>query len=360
MAADLGITASQAQLTLTACMIGLALGQVVAGPLSDSLGRKRPLLVGLCAFAVFSLMCATAGNIWLLIGYRFVQGLGGAAGIVIARAVIRDRFSGEALVRTYTTILAVLGVAPIVAPIAGGLLLNVTSWRGIFVALCVVGLLLLTGALLLAESLPPGGRREAGRAALIRDFGAVFQDRQFRLGAGVAALASTALFAYIAGSSFVLQERYDFSPQTFSLFFALCGAGFVTFSQLNRLLMRWFTTIQRLRMAVGILVLGGASITVAALLPTHPVQLVIAAFFGCAAGYGLASPNAVAISMQNHSARAGSASALQGLLQFSCGAAVAPVTGIAGASLVPITLAIAVPGVLAALVLARMGSSATV
>jgi DHA1 family bicyclomycin/chloramphenicol resistance-like MFS transporter len=160
---ELGGTATQAQLTLTACLLGLAAGQVLAGPLSDALGRRRPLLAGLLGYTGASLLCALAPSVPILIGLRLLQGLAGAAGIVIARAVVRDLYSGTEAARFFSLTMAVNGLAPILAPILGGQLLRVTSWRGVFFVLAAIGLaLVLVAALGLRETLPPPHRRSGG------------------------------------------------------------------------------------------------------------------------------------------------------------------------------------------------------
>src|SRR3954471_14525626 len=156
---DLDAPAWAAQMTITTCMAGLAAGQLVAGPLSDKLGRRGPLLAGLAAYAFTSGLCALAPSIWWLLTLRLIQGLGGAAGIVIARAIVRDRYEGSSAARIYSLLMLVAGLAPILAPLAGGQLLHVTDWRGVFLALAVVGVaLLLAAARWLAESLAPALR----------------------------------------------------------------------------------------------------------------------------------------------------------------------------------------------------------
>src|SRR6266705_566720 len=175
---DFGTGASQAQLTLSACLLGLALGQVIAGPISDALGRRRPLLVGLTAYALASLLCVVAPSVYVLVALRFIQGLAGAAGIVIARAVVRDLHSGEALARFFSLLMLVNGLAPILAPLFGGLLLRFTSWRGVFIVLAVIGaLLLLAAATSLGETLPPDRRQSGGISATITTFRQLLANR---------------------------------------------------------------------------------------------------------------------------------------------------------------------------------------
>src|SRR2546421_8590621 len=177
---DFGTGASQAQLTLSACLLGLALGQTIAGPISDALGRRRPLLVGLTAYALVSLLCVVAPSVFVLVGLRFVQGCAGAAGIVIARAIVRDLHSGEALARFFSLLMLVNGLAPILAPLFGGLLLRFTSWRGVFIVLAVIrALLLLAAATGLGETLPPDRRQSGGVLATITTFRQLLASRSF-------------------------------------------------------------------------------------------------------------------------------------------------------------------------------------
>src|SRR5947209_496990 len=177
---DFGTGASQAQLTLSACLLGLALGQTSAGPLSDALGRRRPLLIGLGAYALASLLCVVAPSVFVLVVLRFVQGFAGAAGIVIARAVVRDLYSGVAVAQFFSLLMLVNGLAPILAPLFGGLLLRFTSWRGVFVVLAVIGMLLLLAAATgLDETLPPDRRQSGGIRATIMTFRQLLASRSF-------------------------------------------------------------------------------------------------------------------------------------------------------------------------------------
>src|SRR5947209_9366801 len=231
---DFGTGASQVQLTLSACLLGLALGQAIAGPISDSLGRRRPLLAGLTAYALASLLCVVAPSVYALAGLRLLQGIAGAAGIVIARAIVRDLHSGVAAARFYSLLMLVNGLAPILAPIFGGLLLRFTSWRGVFIVLAIIGtLLLLAAATGLGETLPPERRRSGGVLATITTFRQLLANRPFMGYALSCGLAFAAMFAYIAGSPFVLQEIYGLSPQLFSVIFGTNALGLVIASQGN-------------------------------------------------------------------------------------------------------------------------------
>ena len=198
------------------------------------MGRRRPLLVGLAAYALASLLCVVAPSVYVLVALRFIQGLAGAAGIVIARAIVRDLHSGVAAARFFSLLMLVNGLAPILAPIFGGLLLRFTSWRGVFIVLAIIGMLLLLAAATgLGETLPPERRRSGGVLATITTFRQLLANRPFMGYALSCGLAFAAMFAYIAGSPFVLQEIYGLSPQLFSVIFGMNALGLVTASQIN-------------------------------------------------------------------------------------------------------------------------------
>lgn len=327
IAAELGASPNQVQLTLTACMVGLAIGQLITGIASDALGRKRPLLVGMGLFLAFSLLCMLSQSIWMLILARFLQGVGGGAGIVIARAVIRDRTSGEAMVRALTTVMILLGLAPILGPMIGGVLMELTDWRGVFASLVVIALLLLLGSLTLPESLPPERRRPVSIGKLRKDFSEVLKDRDWRYGAGTVALTSTSVFFYIGASAFVFQEVYGLSPLAFSILFGVNATNFMIFSQSNRLLARWFSPRARLGMSVIGMCMAGGVLALTASIDDAPIWLAILGFAMLPAAHGVGSPNGLAIAMDKHGERAGSAAALHGVLQYTIAAIAVPIAG---------------------------------
>src|SRR4051812_5662107 len=234
LARDLGATASQAQLTLTACLVGLAFGQLLAGTLSDRFGRRRPLLAGIGLFAVASGACALAPSVLALIALRAVQGFTGAAGIAISRAVVRDLYDGAAAARVFSTLMLVTGVAPIAGPVLGGWLLSVTSWRGVFVMIALAGACLFALASVeLRETLAPVDRRVGGLRPVAATLGSLLADRAFVAYALACSLMMGAVFAYVAGSPFVFETMLGLSPQQFSLVFAVNSIGLVTGSLLN-------------------------------------------------------------------------------------------------------------------------------
>jgi MFS transporter, DHA1 family, multidrug resistance protein len=342
---SLGASAAAAQLTLSACLLGLAVGQLLAGPLSDSHGRRRPLLAGLLACTAASFACAAAPDIPVLIALRFVQGAAGASAIVIATAIVRDIATGERAARAFASLMVVFGVAPVAAPVLGAQILRFASWRAVFVALGALGAVLL--AITLAaqrETLPAGRRRADGLGGTLHAIRRLLRDRTvvgcclaFGLGAG-------AMFAYLAGSPFVLQDLYGLSPQAYALVFAANALGLVAASQAGRRVVG--ATGPRALLAAGVAAcaLGGAC-TLAALAAHAAVGVVLAALFVVVASMGLVFPNATAHALAEHGDDAGAAAGLLGLAQYVFGAVVAPVVGIAGAGdALPMGIAMAALG----------------
>lgn len=210
---DMQTSTSMVQLSLTACLVGLSVGQLFAGPISDVRGRRIPLLIGLLIYAVSSMLCAVAPSIWTFVLLRFVQGLAGAAGIVIARAMVRDMYEGSEMTKFFALLMLVNGVAPIAAPIFGSQLLHFTTWEGVFVVLCLIGVMMFFVVMFgLPETLPLERRSKAGITHTLSTFGRLIKDRTFMGYAMAQGLITAAMFAYIAGSPFVLQDIFGVSP----------------------------------------------------------------------------------------------------------------------------------------------------
>ena len=345
MARDLQASPATAQLSLTACLVGLAAGQLLAGPLSDARGRRGPLLAGIAVYAVASALCIAAPGIWVLLVLRLAQGLAGAAGIVIARAVVRDRYEGEAMARFYALLLIVNGAAPILAPVLGAQLLRLTSWRGVFAVLAGIGLVLLAAtAAGLPESLPPGRRLAGGLQATLHDGRQLLADREFCAYALASGLAFGAMFAYISGSPFVLQAKFGISPQLFSAIFAVNGLGIIAAGQVSRWLIGRASLRTLLRAGLTGSAAGGAALLVAALAGLG-LPVILPALFVVVATTGLVLPSAMALGLERHAHDAGSASGVMGLAQFAIGAAAAPLVGLAGSHTdLPMALVICVLG----------------
>jgi DHA1 family bicyclomycin/chloramphenicol resistance-like MFS transporter len=329
---ELNSTSSAAQLTLSACIIGLAVGQVITGPLSDRMGRRRPLLVGVAAFVVASALCAVTTSMTLLIVLRLVQGAAGAAGIVIGRAVIADLFAGKAAAAFFSAVASINGMAPILAPVIGGQILRLGTWRTVFWVLAGIGVvLLILAALVIRESLPPDRRSAGGLAATGTAFATLVRDRGYVGCVLAGSLVTAAMFGYISASPFLLQDRFGLSAQWFSACFALNAVGIIGATQLGRLLLRRVSSLVLLTVGVVQGLVGAALLAVTVFVGWGLVMVLIALFVMVSA-VGFALPNASAIAMDRHRRIAGSASALLGLTQFALGAVTAPLVGLGDAA----------------------------
>jgi len=328
LTAQLGATNAQAQLTITGLLVGLGFGQLIIGPLSDAVGRRKPLLVGLTLHALMSLLCAIAPSITMLTLTRTLQGFAGAAVAVVAMAVVRDLFSGYRAAQLLSRLILVLGIAPILAPSFGSALLEFTSWRGIFVVLAVIGVLLFILAMFaLPETLPPARRLPATFAVSWRSYRTLFADRLFVMMVLVAGFMFATMFAYIAGSPFILQDVYGLSPQQFGIAFGANAVGLILMTQINPILVKRYGPVSVLSVAVvialtaAVVFLGLAVLDFGGLLGFMiPLWFVISAA-------GLAFPNAPAIALNRHGDIAGTAAALLGAAQFMIGGLVAPLVG---------------------------------
>ncbi|MEU5896827.1 MULTISPECIES: multidrug effflux MFS transporter [unclassified Streptomyces] len=332
-------TAVVVQLTLTSCLIGMALGQLAVGPLSDRLGRRRPLLAGMILYTAASIACALAPTAGALVGLRFVQGVAGAAGIVIARAIIRDLYEGVKIAQVFSTLMLISGVAPVIAPLFGAQLLHVTDWRGIFAALAVLGLVVVAAIVFgLPETLPTASRRPRGMG--FAQMKGLLADRVFAGCLITAGGAFGAFFAYLAASPFVLQDVYGASPQTYALLFGINAAGMVATGQLNgRILVRRFSVRTIVTAGLGLLLLAGLAMLVLAtgLLGHSGLPAVCAVLFVLVSSLGLLIGNANALAMNRTARAAGAASALLGSSSFLVGALVSPMAGLTD-SAVPMAL----------------------
>ncbi len=331
IARSLGSSASAVQLTLTACVAGLALGQLVIGPLSDRIGRRLPLVAAMVTYSVASILCASASSVGALVALRFVQGLAGAGGIVIARAVVRDLHTGAAAVRLFSSLMLVTGLAPILAPLLGGQLLAITAWEGIFVALAVLSALIaVLAAVGLPETLPPERRTTQGLGRTVRTMGQLLRDRTF-VGHGLTSgLTFGTLFAYISGSSFVLQGIYGMSPQLYSLAFAMNGLGIIVGSQVNARLVERVGPMRLLRRALACVAVSAVTLLVVVSVGGLSVWALLIPMFAIVSSLAFVLPNATALALAEQAGVAGTASALLGVIQFLVGALAAPFVGVAG------------------------------
>ncbi|MFC4303196.1 multidrug effflux MFS transporter [Cohnella boryungensis] len=346
LADNLNTSSSYAQLSLTACMVGLSVGQLLAGPLSDLRGRRGPLLIGLLLYAVASLLCAFSPSIGALIALRFVQGLAGAAGIVISRAIVRDMYSGSELTKFFAMLMLVNGAAPIFAPVLGGQLLKGMPWEGLFVVLAAWGLLTLAAVFFgMKETLPSERRMTGGFRETLTTFRKLLGDRRFMGYALGQALVTAAMFAYIAGSPFVLQNLYGVSPQEFSVFFAVNGLGIILAGQATGRLAPRVGERRLFLAGLWMTLLGGLLLLVMIVASAGLAAILVPLFF-VVSSVGIVGAAGFTLAMRDHGHAAGSASALLGLLSFLLGGALAPIVGVAGsANALPMGLTIAAANV---------------
>jgi DHA1 family bicyclomycin/chloramphenicol resistance-like MFS transporter len=336
--------------SLTACLLGLAFGQLIAGPLSDRWGRRPVLLVGMAVFTAASALAATAQGIADLDLYRVLQGLAGAAGIAASLAAIRDRYQGAKAAHAYSILMMVTSAAPVVAPVVGSQLIRVTDWRGVFGVLACVGVLLFGCAYFgVAETLPPDRRGGGGLTAIAAALPRLAADRRFAGYALAGGFSFAAMFAYISASSFVFQRVYHTSAQTFAVLFALNACGLVLANSVNARLVRRYPS--RVLLDVG---LAGAAIgatgVLAAVLAGHSCWLLVPPLFVMVSSVGLTQPNAIALALEDHPGAAGSASAIMGSVKYLLGAAMAPLVGVAGITAVPMGVVCLTAAVLAAVI----------
>jgi len=339
--ADLHTSAAAVQLTLTGTLVGLAFGQLLVGPLSDAVGRRLPLLAGIAVHVLASVLCVIAPNLAVLGALRVLQGLGAAAAAVVAMAIVRDLFDGLAAARLFSRLMLVVGVAPILAPTIGGLVLSWTSWRGVFVVLTVVGVAIMTASVLvLPETLPASRRRNGGVLGTVRDYGRLFTDRVYVGLILVAGLAMAALFAYVSGSSYVFQNGYGMSEQQFALIFAGGAVGLIGATQFNvRLLRRW--TPQQIMGGALLAGLGfGLVLLILAATKIGGLAGILIPLWLVLAMVGLAMPNAPALALSRHGEAAGTAAALLGAVQFGVGALAAPLVGMLGVGAVAMAIVV--------------------
>ncbi|KRE69589.1 multidrug effflux MFS transporter [Paenibacillus sp. Soil750] len=325
-----GTTASLVQLSLTACLLGLGVGQVVMGSLSDVYGRRKPLLISMALYVVASIACAIAPSIWLLIFARLVQGFVASAGIVISRAIARDMFSGHELTKFFSLLLLVGNLGPLVAPVAGSGVLSLTSWVGVFVALALLGMFLLAMTKWrLKETLPIERRSPSNFAQQLRNYGSLLRDRSFTGYMLAQGVMIAGVFAYVSGTPFIYQNIYGVSPTVFALLFGSNGITLIIGSQLvGRMAHR---VSEQFFLLFGLYMAGAASIAVLLVGIFHgPLYALVIPLVFFVASIGITSTAAFPLAMESQGHMAGSAAALMGVIPFLLGAVVSPLVGIAG------------------------------
>jgi len=356
---DLQSSTSVAQLSITACLLGMAIGQLLLGPLSDQKGRRMPLIISLIIYCLSSILCASAPSVWILILLRFIQGLSGAGGMVISRAIVRDLYSGVELTKFFSLLMLINGAAPILAPVVGGQLLQFTSWRGVFIVLGMLSIVMIAMAFFgVKETLAVEKRSKGGVKATLSTFKGLMHDRVFMGYVFTQGFVTAAMFAYISGSPFVIQNIFGASAQTFSFIFAINGVGIIIASQLTGRLAGKVKESKMLLIGLGI-ALSGSILLTAMLALNAGLPGVLLALFLVVSSVGIVSTTCFALAMQSQGKQAGSASALLGLMPFILGSIMAPLVGVGnGESAWPMGLVILICeaiAVLSYLLIARRG-----
>jgi DHA1 family bicyclomycin/chloramphenicol resistance-like MFS transporter len=322
---------SAVQLTLTGTLAGAAVGQLLIGALSDRLGRRRPLLAGLAVHVAASIGCALAGNVAVLGGMRVLQGFGAAAAAVTAMAIVRDLYSGSAAAATISRLILVVGVSPVLAPSVGAVLLRTTDWRGIFVTLAAIGLVfsLLSGSML-RETLPLARRHGRGSGGTAAAYRALVGDRAYLGLVAIGSLSMGVVFAYVSGSTFVLQDQYGLSQQQFGAIFALNAVALIGAPQLNVVLLRWLEPARILRMSLSVGAALGVLLFVIGATGWGGLPALLVVLFLALASGGVTGPNTGALALSRHGESAGTAASVLGTVQSLSGAVMAPLVGLLG------------------------------
>ncbi|ANU10999.1 Bcr/CflA family drug resistance efflux transporter [Planococcus antarcticus DSM 14505] len=337
IADELDAHVSLVQLSLTACLIGLAAGQIVIGPLSDANGRRKPLIVSVILFALSSLLCAVAPTIEMLIVARFLQGFTASGGVVLSKAVVSDMFTGREMTKFFALLMVINAVAPMAAPIAGGAILTLpfAGWETIFYFLGFLGLLMVVVVILrLPETLPPEKRVPSSIGHSVKTMISLFNERPFIGYALVVGLIHGGSFAYVAGTPFVYQEIYGVSPQVFSVLFGINGLAMIMGSFIIGKFGGIVSEHRLLQGAVVVAVSATFVLLVMTMIQGPLVSLVIAIFVYMTA-IGMIFTSSFTLAMRGQGHRAGSASAVVGMLPLVIGSIVSPLVGINETSAVP-------------------------
>ena len=320
IASEFGVSTQRVANSLPAYFFGLAVGQLIYGPLSDRLGRKTPLYFGLSLYIVASVLCLFAYSDWSLIAARVLQALGGCVGVVTARAAIRDRFEGEQAAQAFASMMIVMTIAPIVAPSLGALLLYFFEWQVLFAVLASVGIIcMLCVHFFFEETLPEHRRLILSMQQVLQLYLKIFKDHSFLIPMLVGCFSGGMLFVYISASAAVFMDGFALSQQQFGWLFGFNALGIVAFSSLNKPLSKRLNVYQRLALGHAVQIFGVLVLVLVALGASPSLFWVAFGIFFAEAGIGLTGPNTMAIAMSQQGQRAGTASAIMGSMQFACG-----------------------------------------
>lgn len=331
VATELDTTAALVQGTITGVLIGGGVGQLLIGPLSDRYGRRRPVMIGVLIHVITSVLCIFAAGIVPLLVLRVIQGVGNAAAMTTAMAVIRDRYTGATASAIISRLMLVIGVAPLLAPTAGSFIADVAGWRAIFAVLALLGAgLMLVMWRFLPETLPPARRRREGVGGALRSYRVLLRDRQFIALAMVPGLVFGALMSYVAGSPFVFQQQYGLSERGFALLFAINGIGLVIGAQVNASLVRRFEPLHIMRVSAPLSLLLALVLLVITTLDVGGLAAIVVPLWLLLAVNSVLPPNAGALALSRHGERAGAAAALIGAIQSGLAGLISPLTGVVG------------------------------
>ncbi|GGP67672.1 multidrug effflux MFS transporter [Saccharothrix coeruleofusca] len=331
IADDLGTTAASVQLTLTGSLLGLGLGQLLAGPYSDAVGRRLPLVLGTVLHVLTSVLCAFTTDITTLTALRVAQGLGAAATTVVAMAMVRDLHEGSTAARMIAHLMLVTGVAPVLAPSLGSAVLLAGSWRWVFGALAFIGAALIAVAVFaVPETLPAQRRKPLAPRSVSQGFRTVLRDGDFVLLTLAAGLAFGSIFAYISGAPFVLRHQYGLDEQEFGLVFALGAVALVGGTQLNPLLLRRFTPLRIMSSATVVATTAACVLIFATAVRPGSLACLLVPLAVVIGSIALVTPNATALALSGHGQAAGTAASVLGAIRFALGSAIAPLVGVLG------------------------------
>lgn len=329
MPGELNTTASNIQMTIGIMTFGVALGQLFGGPISDTMGRKLPLIIGNLLCVISGIICAYAPSIEILLLGRFLQGLTGSVGVVISKAIARDFASGQELTKLFALLMMVNGFAPVLAPLVGGQLLLFTTWRVIFVILAVFSAILLVGSLIFRESLPKEKRVTGGVDVALKNYITLIKDRRFLGQTLIQLFAFGGFFAYISGSSFIYQNIFNLSAQEFSYFFGINSCGIILASAISGRVSNIITSRQLLTFSLWQLTISSLLFLIAMIFEWSLIPVTTILFFAvCTVSlFGSAS---FSMAMTNYGKMAGSASAILGFASMFSAGIVSPLVGIGG------------------------------
>lgn len=332
IADDLHTSVDMVAYTLASFFVGVCLGQLISGPLLDRYGRKGPLIIGMVIYIIASLGCALSGSVEMLIIFRCIQALGGCVTMVAPRAIIRDLFPVSESAKIFSMMILILGVSPIIAPTAGSFLIAGFGWYSVFITLGIISLLVLLAVIfLLPESRQPDPTFSLKPAPILASFKTVITDRQFFVYTMSGAIAAAGLFAYLAGSPFLLLKFYGVTEKQYGLIFAIIASGLITASQVNNILLKQYTSIQIVKVTLIIQTLAGLLLFAGTVFNVVELYSTIALVFVFLSCQGFNFPNSSALSMAPFEKEAGSASALMGAIQMGFGALAAAVVGLLNA-----------------------------